>query len=199
MRIRGWVPCAVGLLLAACGQPQTTPAGPGAAPLGGPGVPLTAGRAASSAQPARRPRREFVLYDFFHDNGGRPRGGLAVGRYGSLFGTTSRGGGVGCPAKRGGCGTVYIMANTDSGYIGSLLYRFCKERGCADGALPYADVTFDKRGAMYGTTYEGGANNSGVVFKMTPKRNGSYKESVLYSFCPRVGCEDGSHPRSTLV
>lgn len=91
------------------------------------------------------------------------------------------------------------MSNTDSGYIEFLLYRFCKERGCADGALPYADVTFDKSGAMYGTTYEGGANNGGVVFKLRPRRGGLYKESVLYSFCPQVGCDDGSNPRSDLI
>jgi len=189
-------------LLAACGQAQTTPAGPGAPLLGGPGASLPAGRGASLlAQPAgRRQRHEFVLYYFYqHDNGGRPRGGLAVGRYGSLFGTTSRGGRPGCPAERGSCGTVYIMSNTDSGYIEFPLYRFCTEPGCADGALPYADVTFDKRWAVYGTTYEGGANNSGVVFKLTPRKDGSYKESVLYSFCPQVGCADGSNPRSTLT
>jgi uncharacterized repeat protein (TIGR03803 family) len=202
MRIWSCIPCAIALLLVACGQPQTTPAGSGAPLLGAPGASLPAARGASlAAQPVDSGQDdEFVLYYFLqHDNGGRPRGGLAVGRYGSLFGTTSRGGGLGCPAERGSCGTVYIMANTDSGYIEFLLYRFCTEPGCADGALPYADVTFDKRWAMYGTTYEGGANNSGVVFKLTPQKNGSYKESVLYNFCPQVGCEDGSNPRSTLI
>jgi uncharacterized repeat protein (TIGR03803 family) len=190
MRILTWKPCAVALLLAACGQPQTTPAGPGAPLLSGP-----------SAQPAARgQRREFVLYYFYqNDSGERPRGGLAVGLYGSLFGTTTRGGNLGCPAERSSCGTVYIMSNTDSGYIHFPLYRFCKEPNCADGALPYADVTFDRKHAMFGTTYQGGANNSGVVFKLTPRKDGLYKESVLYSFCPQVGCEDGSNPRSTLI
>jgi uncharacterized repeat protein (TIGR03803 family) len=190
MRIRSWIPT-VALLLAACGQPQTTPPGLGPSPLGGPG----ASQPASGGQ-----RREFVLYYFYqNENGGRPQGGLTVGRYGSLFGTTSRGGRSGCPAKKGSCGTVYIMSNTDSGYIQFVLYRFCEEHGCADGALPYADVTFDKKRAMYGTTYEGGANNGGVVFKLTPRKDGLYKESVLYSFCPQAGCEDGSNPRSTLI
>jgi hypothetical protein len=74
-----------------------------------------------------------------------------------------------------------------------LLYRFCTEPGCADGALPYADVTFDKRWAMYGTTYEGGANNSGVVFEM--KHAGTaYSESVLHAF----GGTDGSAPTLRL-
>ncbi len=191
MRILSWIPCAVALLLVACAQPQTTPAGPGAPLLVRPGASLPA---------SRGQRREFVLYYFYqNENGGRPRGGLAVGPFGSLFGTTSRGGRSGCPSKRGSCGTVYIMANTDSGYIQFVLYRFCQVRGCADGALPYADVTFDKRGAMYGTTYEGGANNEGVVFKLKRGKRGSYKESVLYGFCSQAGCADGSNPRSNLI
>lgn len=201
MRIRRWIPCAVALAFAACGQPQTTPAGAGAPLPGGPAAPLAAGAASLSGHPGgTRQRLEFVLYYFLrHDYGAGPRGGLAVGRYGSLFGTTSRGGTLRCPAERGGCGTVYIMANTDSGYIESLLYRFCAEGGCADGALPYADVAFGKRGAIYGTTYEGGTSNRGVVFELMPSRRGTYKESVLYSFCPQASCEDGSNPRSTLI
>lgn len=193
MRIRSWIPCAVAVLFAACGQPQTTPIGSDAQVAPGASLP---------AQPAGRTRlREFVLYNFYQhsSNGGHPRGGLAVGLNGSLFGTTNRGGMLRCPDGKASCGTVYIMANTDSGYLEFPLYRFCEERGCADGALPYADVTVDKGGALYGTTYEGGTNNSGVVFKLTPKRDGSYKESVLYSFCPQAGCEDGSYPRSDVI
>jgi uncharacterized repeat protein (TIGR03803 family) len=196
MRIRSWISCAVAVLLAACGQPQTTPAGPGAQLLDGSDASLPAQSA------SQRQRHEFVLYDFHqHDrvNGERPRGGLVVGPYGSLFGTASRGGALGCPAGKGTCGAVYIMANSDSGYIEFPLHIFCKKRGCPDGALPYSDVTFDRSRAMYGTTYEGGANNSGVVFGLRPSRQGSYKESVLYSFCPQKGCLDGSNPRSKLT
>ena len=196
MRIRSWIPCALFLLLAACGQPQTTPADT-AAPL------LSGTHASLEARPGHRQRNEYVLFDFgnrYHDNGERPRSGLVVGPYGSLFGTTTRGGKLGCPGAGGSCGIVYVMSNTDSGYIEIPLYLFCQVRGCADGALPYAGVTFDKNKALYGTTYEGGAKNSGVVFKMPRRKNGWYaNEHVLYSFCAQARCADGSNPRGTLT
>jgi uncharacterized repeat protein (TIGR03803 family) len=37
-----------------------------------------------------------------------------------------------------------------------------------DGANPEADLYIDKKGHIYGTTGGGGANNVGVVFKLTP-------------------------------
>jgi uncharacterized repeat protein (TIGR03803 family) len=33
---------------------------------------------------------------------------------------------------------------------------------------PLAGLIFDSKGALYGTTYEGGASNEGTVFKETP-------------------------------
>ncbi len=192
MRIRSWIPLAIALSLAACGQPQTTPAGTGASlPVG------------TGAQPSQVTRQghpfEFVLYSFYpHDGGARPRSDLTLGPYGSLYGTTNRGGRLGCPAGRGSCGSVFVLANTDSGFLLFGLYQFCKLSGCADGKLPYAGVTFDKKRAMYGTTFEGGAHGGGVVFRLKQGRMAN-KESVLYSFCAQTNCADGSNPRSTLI
>ncbi|HEX3664035.1 MAG TPA: choice-of-anchor tandem repeat GloVer-containing protein [Rhizomicrobium sp.] len=50
----------------------------------------------------------------------------------------------------------------------------------------------DSTGALYGTTYKGGANGSddaGTVFKLS----GSTEE-VLYSFCISPSCSDGATP-----
>jgi uncharacterized repeat protein (TIGR03803 family) len=150
------------------------------------------------AEASRHPI-EFILASFRpHGDGARPRGALALGPYGSLFGTTSRGGRLGCPAGRGRCGSVFTLANTDSGLIEFSLYQFCKLSGCADGGLPYAGVTFDGNHAMYGTTYEGGAHGSGVVFKLTYGHREN-NERVLYSFCAQANCADGSNPRSTPI
>jgi uncharacterized repeat protein (TIGR03803 family) len=44
------------------------------------------------------------------------------------------------------------------------LYRF----GGTDGAYPYAGLIQATNGGLYGTTYFGGANGSGTVFKITP-------------------------------
>ncbi|HXM21312.1 MAG TPA: choice-of-anchor tandem repeat GloVer-containing protein [Terriglobales bacterium] len=53
-----------------------------------------------------------------------------------------------------------------------------------DGILPFARLTFDKKGNLYGTTEWGGGNGSGegTVFTLTPSSGGSWKETVLHSF-----------------
>jgi uncharacterized repeat protein (TIGR03803 family) len=50
-------------------------------------------------------------------------------------------------------------------------------------------------GNLYGTTYTGGANAGGTVFKITP--DGTL--TTLYSFCSQSGCADGSGPYAPLV
>src|SRR5208282_405708 len=63
----------------------------------------------------------------------------------------------------------------------SVLYSFCEQEGCTDGAGPEAGVVFDQKGNMYGTTFGGGIGDDpgyGVVFKLTPQ--GKY--TVLHTF-----------------
>jgi uncharacterized repeat protein (TIGR03803 family) len=50
-------------------------------------------------------------------------------------------------------------------------------------------------GNFYGTTYHGGASNSGTVFKITP--TGAL--TTLYSFCSQTNCTDGANPAAKLV
>ncbi len=64
----------------------------------------------------------------------------------------------------------------------------------ADGGAPYAGVTLDQQGRIYGTTSDGGTRN-GVVFKLT--RSGSnWSESVLWNFS---GGSDGGVPESGVI
>jgi uncharacterized repeat protein (TIGR03803 family) len=39
--------------------------------------------------------------------------------------------------------------------------------GTSDGWWPFAGITMDAKGDIYGTTVRGGANDSGTVFKVT--------------------------------
>jgi len=72
------------------------------------------------------------------------------------------------------------------------LYSF---RGSPDGADPRAAVIIGKNGALYGTTFEGGASAHGTVFVLNKTAGEPWKESVLLGF----NGSDGQYPESPLV
>jgi uncharacterized repeat protein (TIGR03803 family) len=81
----------------------------------------------------------------------------------------------------------------------SVLYNFT---GGADGADPWASLTFDTSGNLYGTTYLGGAvvpnstcyQGCGVVFELTK----SGAQRTLYSF-QGFSANDGQFPLTGVV
>ena len=75
------------------------------------------------------------------------------------------------------------------------LYSFCSEAGCADGSTPYAGLLQATDGSFFGTTYTGGSNDGGTVFRIDMK--GRLK--TVYSFCSQTGCADGSNPYAGLL
>jgi len=115
-----------------------------------------------------------------------PDAALVQGTDGNFYGTTYNGG------ANGGGGTVYKI--TPTGTL-TTLYSFCGETACADGFEPDATLIQATNGDFYGTTYGGGANNYGTVFKVTP--SGSL--TTLYSFCSQSGCTDGAILQGGLV
>jgi uncharacterized repeat protein (TIGR03803 family) len=116
-------------------------------------------------------------------DGAAPDAGVIRDTAGNFFGTTVRGG-------ANDYGTVFrIAAKTGKETV---LYSFCSQSNCTDGAGPEAGVIMDKEGNLYGTTAYGGANGYGTVFELTPKG----VESVLHSF---AGCDtDGNEPQAGL-
>ncbi len=103
-----------------------------------------------------------------------PLGAPVLDTAGNIYGTTQGGG-----AKKQG--TVYrLRASKTGSWDLETLYAF---NGGADGGYPYAGVTFDGRGNIYGTTF-GGTSNSGTVFEL---KAGSYKERVLWTFDGKDG------------
>jgi len=109
--------------------------------------------------------RETVLYSFCAQtnctDGATPTAGLIMDKAGNLYGTTFHGGGTSDD------GTVFVLTHRGTETV---LYSFCAQTDCGDGALPQAGLIMDKAGNLYGTTVQGGANNflGGVVFQLTP-------------------------------
>jgi uncharacterized repeat protein (TIGR03803 family) len=118
--------------------------------------------------------------------------GLTQGADGNLYGTTFYGGTNNNDNCGYGCGTVFKI--TPSGTL-TTLYSFCSQAGCADGDGPLGGVVQAGDGNFYGTTWGGGASNSGTVFRITP--TGTL--TTLYSFCSQPGCTDGEGPSAGLV
>jgi uncharacterized repeat protein (TIGR03803 family) len=62
---------------------------------------------------------------------------------------------------------------------------------------PVAGLISDHSGNLYGTTLQGGTHGFGAVYQLTPQANGSYKQTVLYSFGGYP--IDGSNPTAALL
>jgi uncharacterized repeat protein (TIGR03803 family) len=114
---------------------------------------------------------ESVLYSF-QDNGDGvlPLGSLVFDHAGNLYGTTSNG-----PE-----GTVFKLSPSGAGtWTETTIHTFTC---CTDGVAPYANLIFDTAGNLYSTTRNGGAFGSGSVFELSPNADGTWSETVIYSF-----------------
>ena len=120
-------------------------------------------------------------------------GGLSFGPNGFIYGTDPEGGLVNHCSGGLGCGLVYEVVPSGSGWIGATIYRFM---GTDDGAHPTGGVVADSSGDLYGTTaglY--GGDGLGTVFKLT-QSGGGWTETTLYSF---QGGSDGEYPVAGLI
>jgi uncharacterized repeat protein (TIGR03803 family) len=117
-----------------------------------------------------------VLHAFTGGNDGEELwGSLLLDSQGNVYGTTYSG------AKNGG--TVFELTPERGGpWRETTLYTFCSESECIDGASSTAGLIFDALGNLYGTTALGGAYASGTAFELSPQGDGTWSESVLYSF-----------------
>jgi uncharacterized repeat protein (TIGR03803 family) len=114
-----------------------------------------------------------------------PYAGLVQATNGDLYGTTLYGG-----TSSGG--TVFKI--TPGGAF-TTLHTFCSQTNCMDGFEPFAGLVHATDGNLYGTTWGGGANGCGTVFKITP----SGTLATLYSSCAQTNCTDGDNPVAGLV
>jgi len=112
------------------------------------------------------PAGEFTtLYSFCSQpacaDGSGPVGGLIQATDGNFYGTTSYGGNYyGGPSgfcyASYGCGTIFQLippVAPAGSWTETVLYNFCSQSGCADGAMTQAGLVQDTNGTFYGTTW----------------------------------------------
>jgi uncharacterized repeat protein (TIGR03803 family) len=142
--------------------------------------------------------KERILYSFCQagppcvDGGGPGLGALAMDQSGNLYGTTIAGGTNFC---FGTCGAIFKLTRDSNGHWKeSVLYDF---KSGSTGFGPGASVVRDVAGNLYGTTVYGGSAQCGcgVVYKLSPRKNGKWKYTVLHTF---IG-SDGAQPDANLV
>jgi uncharacterized repeat protein (TIGR03803 family) len=136
---------------------------------------------------------ERVLYSFNNGaDGGYPQASLVMDTRGNLYGTTYGGGGA------YGKGTVFQLSHkVGGGWAETVLYSFCSQEYCGDGANPRAGLIFDAAGHLYGTTQNGrGGNGYGVVFELRQQGVRLWTEKGLHGFS---GLGDGGDPTAGLI
>jgi uncharacterized repeat protein (TIGR03803 family) len=134
---------------------------------------------------AARVATESVLHSFGASGDGQSPEAALIHVGGTLYGTTVDGGAY-------GDGTVFALGPGNSDRV---LYSFCSQPACADGANPYASL-INVAGTFYGTTEYGGVSGQGTVFSIDPNTG---SETVLYSFCAQQNCADGANPFASLI
>jgi uncharacterized repeat protein (TIGR03803 family) len=139
-----------------------------------------------------------VLHTFSVLDGAYVDAALIFDNVGNLYGTATQGG---TDVQCLGCGVVFKLSpQPDGSWTETLLHSF----NVADGATPYAGLSADVAGDLYGTTFNGGNSTNcpaasfagcGVVFKLTRNLNGSWSYKVLHRFIDRPA----AHPYAGVV
>jgi len=104
---------------------------------------------------------EKVLYSFNHSSGGSVLfAPLTFDAKGNLYGSTYAGGTY-------SYGTIFeLTPGTGGKRTETVLHSFDPNTG--DGLISTAGVVLDKKGNVYGTTFEGGTSGNGIVFELSP-------------------------------
>jgi len=131
-------------------------------------------------------------YNFQLASGGYPTAGLVSDQSGNLYGATTYGG-------SDGAGVVFELSPSGGGWTYSVLHSFTGEDGCSFdqyvGAGPWAALSIDATGNLYGTTRCDGANQMGNIFRLSPS-GGAWTYTSLHDFS---GGGDGAYPLSNVI
>jgi len=135
--------------------------------------------------------RYRVLHAFTGgSDGGTLLGSLLLDIHSNVYGTTYYGG-----ANDGGT-AFELIPNAVGEWKLANLYNFCSEYECWDGNASFAGVILGDTASLYGTTALGGTDEYGTIFRLTPRGDGTWSETVLHSFTKD---DDGGSPRTSLA
>jgi len=123
-----------------------------------------------------------------YPNGNLP-GFITEGPDGKLYGEALFGGIGGC---NGYCGNGVLFRVNRDGTGFQVVHEYCSATNCTDGTGGGA-LFAGTDGNLYGTTYSGGANNNGTIFRVTAA-TGKYE--VVFNFNYFVS---GTDPSSMVV
>ena len=131
--------------------------------------------------------KENILYNFQGgSDGSEPYSGVILDESGNLYGAAMVGG-------ASGGGTIFKLAPSNGSWSFSLIYSVV---GIPDTTCgPYAALTMDGAGNLYGTTLCDGAYGDGNVFKLAPSGN-SWTYISLHDF---AGGSDGLEPLGSVA
>jgi uncharacterized repeat protein (TIGR03803 family) len=132
---------------------------------------------------------ETVLHSFSGSDGQNPYSRLLLDKAGRLYGTTLQGGSH-------NYGVVYaLLPGSGGSWKEVTVHNFT---GGNDGGNPYAPLTIDSAGNLYGTTfcYNCSTQQAGLVFELSLV-NGNVVETVLHKFV--VGSGIGGFPEGGVV
>ena len=81
-------------------------------------------------------------------------------------------------------GSIFqLTPNGKGGYKMTTIYRFTAADAAKEGQNPDGTLVFDTAGNLYGTTFKGGTDGFGAVYKLTPPTTGTlWKETLLSKF-----------------
>lgn len=113
-----------------------------------------------------------VIHTFRDKPAGGPCSTLIADSVGNFYGTA-------CSGSGRGVGAVYELSPLSGG---NWAYRVLHVFTGADGNTPQGKLLLDSAGNLYGTTYQGGSNNSGVVYELSPTSGGQWSTKTLYNF-----------------
>jgi uncharacterized repeat protein (TIGR03803 family) len=131
--------------------------------------------------------QESVLHSFGNGNDGQNPGAMIFDAAGNLYGTTYWGG-------IHQLGTVFEMSpRQGGGWTETVLHSFGNG---TDGQIPASGLVLDAAGNLYGTTEQGGVNDVGTVFELSPSQGGGWTETILHNFGNGT---DGQVPFAGLI